>query len=84
MHASAPLTHAEGYYKGRLAQRSSGSSSDSTRAPSVLDPSLHGAANMDNSTATQCPPDVNAEILSQLDLGSTIGVAFLGVAISSA
>ncbi|KAL1949727.1 hypothetical protein VTO73DRAFT_8608 [Trametes versicolor] len=39
---------------------------------------------MDNSTATQCPPDVNAEILSQLDVGGTIGVAFLGVAISSA
>ncbi|KAI0636109.1 hypothetical protein C8Q77DRAFT_616362 [Trametes polyzona] len=34
--------------------------------------------------ATQCPPDENALILSQLALGPTIGVAYLGVAISSA
>lgn len=38
----------------------------------------------DNTTAPACPPDVNALILSQLDVGSTIGVGFLGVAISSA
>ncbi|KAH9847870.1 hypothetical protein C2E23DRAFT_483043 [Lenzites betulinus] len=37
-----------------------------------------------SANATQCPPDVNAEILSQLALGPTIGVAYLGVAISSA
>ncbi|KAI0833794.1 hypothetical protein BC628DRAFT_1414532 [Trametes gibbosa] len=37
-----------------------------------------------SANATQCPPDINAEILSQLALGPTIGVAYLGVAISSA
>ncbi|EIW57859.1 uncharacterized protein TRAVEDRAFT_65494 [Trametes versicolor FP-101664 SS1] len=36
------------------------------------------------SNTTVCPPDVNAEIVSQLQRGPTIGVAYIGVAISSA
>ncbi|KAJ3008837.1 hypothetical protein NUW54_g3004 [Trametes sanguinea] len=37
-----------------------------------------------SSVAMACPEDINALILSQIQLGPTIGVGYLGVAISSA
>ncbi|KAL1949743.1 hypothetical protein VTO73DRAFT_8624 [Trametes versicolor] len=43
---------------------------------------LESSVQMSNTTL--CPPDVNAEIISQLQRGPTIGVAYIGVAISSA